>query len=587
MARTYLAKRTPRQSRQNPNRRLRAVLFVDYENAYRRAADLFLPGSDDKRKGHFHPWKLAEIICEKHNRDSNQPALLDLIQVRVYWGGFPWTKQSRKQRQKQLERFDVWRNPPPELNIQAADVDVKVIDPSRQLPGKWYPTDRERKGPVEKEVDVQITTDMLAMARAGEFDVAILFSEDSDQLPLVCTMLDESQASGVPQIHLAGWALTKKEWQRYKANAQHQKKSQLPEKPDSILRVPRDRLSPGIERPHVHRILSREYRPSADRSSYRIPQEVLPNLEYLCEQGDLVRVRGVGIGAHEDRLYVEIEGMDAPGMRSFVPRRELTERESIKLADYVGRSFEAKVYGVYPETGRVELSERSAARVKLIDSLREGESRKGRITDIRPFGVFVDLGGVDGLARISELSWERNVDPEQMFTIGQQVNVYITKIDKESKKIGLSIRRASLEERGSRRRAGTIRNTQRTGTEEVRPAEAGTNQRAHSYTHGEFVPAIVTRVLPDVVKVQTICGDEGEVEDRDLVPGKKPSDIVAKGDILPLVVRARLRRPLGLKLVEAHSEEGQKAKDDGWKFNTDGSAVPPADVAEQFQDQHD
>jgi len=137
------------------------------------------------------------------------------------------------------------------------------------------------------------------------------------------------------------------------------------------------------------------------------------------------------------------------------------------------------------------------------------------------------------------------------------------------------------------RRARVNRNPQRTGAEEVRPAKAKTNQRAHPYKHGDFVPAKVTRVLTGRVKVQTIYGDVGRVADDDLVPEKKLSDVAAEGDILPLVV-SQLGRRLDLKLVEERSEEGRKAKGDGWRFNTDGRlAVPPDDVAKQFQDQHD
>lgn len=119
--------------------------------------------------------------------------------------------------------------------------------------------------------------------------------------------------------------------------------------------------------------------------------------------------------------------------------------------------------------------------------------------------------------------------------------------------------------------------------QEVDPAP----QRAHTYVHGEFVPARVTRVLTGRVEVQTIYGDVGWVADDDLVPEKKLSDDAAEGDILPLVVSQPGRR-LGLELVEERSEKGRKAKDDGWRFNTDGClAVPPDDVAKQFQDQHD
>ncbi len=85
---------------------------------------------------------------------------------------------------------------------------------------------------------------------------------------------------------------------------------------------------------------------------------------------------------------------------------------------------------------RVILSERAAIqdwraiqKDRLLEELQEGEIRKGRVSSIRSFGVFVDLGGADGLAHLSELSWERDKSPEELFRVGQEVDVYIMKVD--------------------------------------------------------------------------------------------------------------------------------------------------------------
>ncbi len=159
-------------------------------------------------------------------------------------------------------------------------------------------------------------------------------------------------------------------------------------------------------------------------------------------------------GSNKGGLLVNVEGVNA-----FVPLSQIVEitgdrdQAIAQLAEYEGRTLRFKVIEINRRRNRVILSERAAVQEwraeqkdRLLEELQEGEIRSGRVTSIRSFGVFVDLGGADGLAHLSELSWERDVDPEAMFSIGQTIDVYITKIDKESKKIGLSVRRASPEQ---------------------------------------------------------------------------------------------------------------------------------------------
>ena len=112
-----------------------------------------------------------------------------------------------------------------------------------------------------------------------------------------------------------------------------------------------------------------------------------------------------------------------------------------------------KVIEINRRRNRAILSERAALQEwrseqkdRLLDELHEGEIRTGRITSIRNFGVFVDLGGADGLAHLSELSWDRNINPEERFHVGDEVKVYVMKVDQENKKIALSIRRAAPEQ---------------------------------------------------------------------------------------------------------------------------------------------
>jgi small subunit ribosomal protein S1 len=84
--------------------------------------------------------------------------------------------------------------------------------------------------------------------------------------------------------------------------------------------------------------------------------------------------------------------------------------------------------------------EKEAAREKLLAELEVGQVREGIVSNVRDFGAFVDLGGVDGLVHVSQLSWDRVGHPSEVLEVGQQVQVKIDKLDKDSGKISLSYR---------------------------------------------------------------------------------------------------------------------------------------------------
>src|SRR5262249_25845019 len=88
---------------------------------------------------------------------------------------------------------------------------------------------------------------------------------------------------------------------------------------------------------------------------------------------------------------------------------------------------------------------RDVMKEKLIEELKEGEVRKGRVSSICDFGAFVDIGGADGLVHLSELSWSRVRHPSEVLKVGQEIDVYVLGINAQEKKIALSIKRTQAE----------------------------------------------------------------------------------------------------------------------------------------------
>ncbi len=142
------------------------------------------------------------------------------------------------------------------------------------------------------------------------------------------------------------------------------------------------------------------------------------------------------------------------GIQGFVPVSHLVDMpvdatEEIKQAfmtKYEGQSLQLKVIECEPSSERIVLSERAAQagegkRKLLFESLNAGTRSSGVVTNVTDFGVFVDLGGVEGLVHVSELSWGRVDQPSQLFKIGQTVDVMILQVNESTARIALSIKR--------------------------------------------------------------------------------------------------------------------------------------------------
>ncbi len=144
------------------------------------------------------------------------------------------------------------------------------------------------------------------------------------------------------------------------------------------------------------------------------------------------------------------------GLRGFVPASQISLSRRANLSGdtpdqmwgkMIGQEIDVTVIEVDRERRRLILSERAAStetretlKERVIDELKEGEVRIGRVTSLADFGAFVNISGADGLVHLSEISWDRIQHPADALKVGQEVKVKVISIDREKKRIGLSIR---------------------------------------------------------------------------------------------------------------------------------------------------
>jgi len=141
------------------------------------------------------------------------------------------------------------------------------------------------------------------------------------------------------------------------------------------------------------------------------------------------------------------------GLRGFVPASHLTalspyaseSKRRNELQRLVGSQLQLKIIELDPEQHCFVLSERATQfdetrRRELLDTLNPGEVHQGRVTNLCSFGAFVDLGGLEGLIHISELSWGRVEHPSDVLEPGQQVEVHVLSVDRERRRVRLSIK---------------------------------------------------------------------------------------------------------------------------------------------------
>ncbi|MEW5939809.1 MAG: S1 RNA-binding domain-containing protein [Chloroflexota bacterium] len=205
------------------------------------------------------------------------------------------------------------------------------------------------------------------------------------------------------------------------------------------------------------------------------------------------------------------------------------------LEAYVGKTLRLKVIECVPEDGRVVFSERAAQaepgrRSKIFDSLQPGQRVTGAVTNVTDFGVFVDLGGVEGLIHISELSWGRVIHPNHILRVSQQVEALVLDIAAERCRVALSLKRL-----------------------QPNPWETAEN----NFAANMVVPATVTTVVSYGAFARLDVGVEGLIHasEMPLAEGALVKDFLSEGqrvDVRVLHVDASRQR-MGLSMRLDHN----------------------------------
>lgn len=181
------------------------------------------------------------------------------------------------------------------------------------------------------------------------------------------------------------------------------------------------------------------------------------NLQLSKREADFLRIWASVVSAHDTgeilkgKIVRRIKGgmvVDLMGMETFLPGSQIDVRPIRDFDAYVGREMEFKVVKINEPTKNVVVSHKVLVEEELYDQrkailekLEKGQILEGTVKAITDFGVFVDLGGVDGLVHITDLSWGRINHPNEVVKLDQVINVVVTDYDEEKKRISLSLKR--------------------------------------------------------------------------------------------------------------------------------------------------
>jgi small subunit ribosomal protein S1 len=155
-------------------------------------------------------------------------------------------------------------------------------------------------------------------------------------------------------------------------------------------------------------------------------------------------IKGTVIESVKGGLIVDI------GVRGFLPASLIDVRRVKELTSYIGEEIEAKILELDRQRNNIVLSrkahleeEMSEERQGFLDDLQVGDVKEGKISSIVSFGAFVDIGGMDGLVHVSELSWRHVENPNEIVKVGDPVTVKVLEIDNDKERISLSIKQVN------------------------------------------------------------------------------------------------------------------------------------------------
>ncbi|MGB7237497.1 MAG: 30S ribosomal protein S1 [Rhodococcus sp. (in: high G+C Gram-positive bacteria)] len=257
-------------------------------------------------------------------------------------------------------------------------------------------------------------------------------------------------------------------------------------------------------------------------------------IEELKEKDEAVK--GTVIEVVKGGLILDI------GLRGFLPASLVEMRRVRDLQPYVGKEIEAKIIELDKNRNNVVLSRRawleqtqSEVRSEFLHQLQKGQVRKGVVSSIVNFGAFVDLGGVDGLVHVSELSWKHIDHPSEVVEVGTEVTVEVLDVDLDRERVSLSLKATQ---------------------------EDPWRKFARTHAIGQIVPGKVTKLVPFGAFVRVEEGIEGLVHISELAERhvEVPDQVVGVGDdALVKVIDIDLeRRRISLSLKQANEDYAEE-----------------------------
>ncbi|MDX1378593.1 MAG: S1 RNA-binding domain-containing protein [Anaerolineales bacterium] len=231
--------------------------------------------------------------------------------------------------------------------------------------------------------------------------------------------------------------------------------------------------------------------------------------------------------------------VEGQGFAGFIPcshlvkmtSREVGDNHELDLEEYLGKTLRVKIIECKPDEDRIVFSERAALsepgkRIELFDSLEPGAQVTGKVTNITDFGVFVDLGGVEGLIHISELSWGRVSHPKKIVQLNEDVDVQVLEVSAERCRVALSRKRLL-----------------------PNPWQ----KAAAEFPEGKIVSATISNVLSYGAFANLDIGVEGLIHatEMPLHEGQSPRDLLSEGQRVELRIlhMDASRQRLGFSMI--------------------------------------
>ena len=240
-------------------------------------------------------------------------------------------------------------------------------------------------------------------------------------------------------------------------------------------------------------------------------------------------VSGTVIEVVKGGLIVDI------GLRGFLPASLVELRRVRELQPYIGKTVEAKIIELDRNRNNVVLSRRAwleesqkEQRGDFLNNLKPGERRRGVISSVVNFGAFVDLGGMDGLIHVSELSWKHIEHPNEVVTVGDEVDVEVLDVDYSKERISLSLKATQMD-----------------------PWQVF----AEGHAVGQLVYGRITKIVPFGAFVQVGDGIEGLVHISEMATHhvESPEQVVSAGEELwvKIIELDTARRRISLSIIQA------------------------------------